>query len=245
MQLELIFSDLPQVWHEFLGREELSQIALEFDQKVFSEESYPPRSERFRAFELCSPVMCSAVIVGQDPYHGPDQATGLAFSVSRQTLIPPSLRNILKEWRADFGIVETPSGDLTDWARRGVLLMNRVLSVRPGEAGSHRKLGWERFTDLVIKRLADDACYRVFCLWGSDARQLRRLINERQGVIESVHPSPLSAHRGFFGSRPFSQINQRLITQGLSELDWSLPLNLPNDSQGNMDQLFQIDRDRC
>jgi uracil-DNA glycosylase len=238
MQIELIFSDLPQVWHEFLGREELSRIASEFDQKVLSEESYPPRSQRFRAFELCSPAMCSAVIVGQDPYHGPDQATGLAFSVNRQKPIPPSLRNILKEWRDEFGVAELPSGDLTPWARRGVLLMNRVLSVRPGEAGSHRNLGWERFTDLVIKRLAADAFYRVFCLWGSDARQLRRLIDERQGVIESVHPSPLSAHRGFFGSKPFSQINQRLIAQGLSELDWSLPLNLPSYLQRHMGQLF-------
>ena len=131
-----------------------------------------------------------------------------------------------------------PSGDLTPWARRGVLLMNRVLSVRPGEAGSHRNLGWERFTDLVMTRLANDTRYRVFCLWGSDARQLRRLIDERQGVIESVHPSPLSAHRGFFGSRPFSQINERLIAQGLSELDWSLPLDLPSDGKGHMDQLF-------
>ena len=238
MQLERIFSDLPQDWQEFLGLEELSQIALEFDQKILSEESYPARSQRFRAFELCSPAMCSAVIVGQDPYHGPDQATGLAFSVSQQTAIPPSLRNILKEWRAEFGAVEMPSGDLTPWARRGVLLMNRVLSVRPGEAGSHRNLGWERFTDLVMTRLANDTRYRVFCLWGSDARQLRRLIDERQGVIESVHPSPLSAHRGFFGSRPFSQINQRLTAQGLSELDWSLPLDLPSDGQGHMDQLF-------
>ncbi len=238
MQLELIFSDLPQAWHEFLGPQELSQIALGIDQKVVREESYPPRSQRFRAFELCSPAICSAVIVGQDPYHGPGQATGLAFSVNQQTPIPPSLRNILKEWRADFGVVEMPSGDLTPWGRRGILMMNRVLSVRPGEAGSHRNLGWERFTDLVIKRLADDARYRVFCLWGSDARQLRRLIDERQGVIESVHPSPMSAHRGFFGSRPFSQINQRLKARGLSELDWSLPLNLSSDRQGHTGQLF-------
>ena len=207
-------------------------------ERLRTETSYPPRGRRFRAFELCAPDSCRVVIVGQDPYHGPGQATGLAFSVNQLMKPPPSLRNILQEWQVDLGISAIPTGDLTAWAQQGVLLMNRVLTVLPGDAGSHRNLGWEYFTDLIIKRLSDDSVFRIFCLWGNDARKLTSLISADNGVIEAAHPSPLSAHRGFFGSKPFSSVNRLLREQGLSELDWSLPLNLSGDRKGHTGQLF-------
>jgi len=238
MQSDGIFSALPSTWRDYLGESMLESIAAKCSPRLLLEASYPDQSDRFRAFELCSPNTCRAVIVGQDPYHGPEQAMGLAFSVRQGIAIPPSLRNILKEWQAEFGYPIPASGDLSPWASQGVLLLNRVLSVQPGLAGSHRHLGWEAFTNHVIERLALDSTYRVFCLWGSDAKQLSALIPESQGIIECVHPSPLSAHRGFFGSRPFTTINQLLVSQGLSELDWTLPLDLSSDLKGHMDQLF-------
>ena len=207
-------------------------------ERLRTETSYPPRGRRFRAFELCAPDSCRVVIVGQDPYHGPGQATGLAFSVNQLMKPPPSLRNILQEWQVDLGISAIPTGDLTAWAQQGVLLMNRVLTVLPGDAGSHRNLGWEYFTDLIIKRLSDDPGFRIFCLWGNDARRLTSLISADNGVIEAAHPSPLSAHRGFFGSKPFSSVNRLLRERRLSELDWSLPLNLSGDRKGHTGQLF-------
>ena len=238
MQPGAIFSGLPSSWRDYLGDSVLQSIAAQCSPRLLEEASYPKKEDRFRAFELCSPEACRAVIVGQDPYHGPDQAMGLAFSVRPGISIPPSLRNILKEWQAEFGHPSPLSGDLSGWASSGVLLLNRVLSVRPGVAGSHRNLGWEALTDHVTERLANDSTYRVFCLWGSDARQLKTLIPKDRGVIECVHPSPLSAARGFFGSRPFTTINQLLTSHGESELDWALPLYLPTDLKGNTDQLF-------
>ena len=238
MQSEGIFSDLPGVWQTFLGTSELDTIAMRCSERLSTDMSYPSRGQRFRAFELCAPDSCRVVIVGQDPYHGPDQATGLAFSVNQSMQPPPSLRNILREWQADLGISAVPTGDLTAWAQQGVLLMNRVLTVLPGDPGSHRNLGWEHFTDLIIKRLSEDSIFRIFCLWGNDARQLNSLIGEGNGVMESAHPSPLSAHRGFFGSKPFSSVNRLFREQGLSELDWSLPLDLSGDREGHTGQLF-------
>ncbi len=238
MQSEEIFSDLPGPWRTFLGISDLDKIAMRCSERLSTETSYPPRGQRFRAFELCAPDSCRVVIVGQDPYHGPDQATGLAFSVNQSMKPPPSLRNILQEWQVDLGISAIPTGDLTAWAQQGVLLINRVLTVLPGVAGSHRNLGWEYFTDLIIKRLSDDSVFRIFCLWGNDARQLTSLISADNGVIEAAHPSPLSAHRGFFGSKPFSSVNRLLREQGLSDLDWSLPLNLSGDGKGHTGQLF-------
>lgn len=237
MQLEGIFSDLPGSWQTFLGTTELDTIAMRCSERLITDISCPPRGLRFRAFDLCAPDSCRVVIVGQDPYHGLGQATGLAFSVDQSMQPPPSLRNILQEWQVDLGISAVPTGDLTVWSQRGVLLMNRVLTVLPGEAGSHRNLGWEYFTDLVIKRLSDDSDFRIFCLWGNDARKLTSLISRDKGVIESSHPSPLSAHRGFFGSKPFSSVNRLLREHGLSELDWSLPLDLSADREGHTGQL--------
>ncbi len=238
MQSEGIFSNLPGPWRTFLGASELDAIAMRCSERLTTDVSYPSRGKRFRAFELCAPDSCRVVIVGQDPYHGPNQATGLAFSVNQSMPPPPSLRNILQEWQVDLGISTVPTGDLTEWAQRGALLLNRVLTVLPGDAGSHRNLGWEYFTDLIVKRLSDDSDFRIFCLWGNDARKLTSLISGRNGVIESAHPSPLSAHRGFFGSKPFSSVNLLLKEQGLSEFDWSLSFNLPGNRKGHTGQLF-------
>ena len=238
MQSDAIFSGFPSTWRDYLGEAELQLIETQCSRRLLDEMSYPSHSDRFRAFELCSPQQCRAVIVAQDPYHGPDQAMGLAFSVRHGVPMPPSLRNVLKEWQAEFGYPWPMSGDLSRWASNGVLLLNRVLSVRPSEAGSHRNLGWEALTNRVIEKLASDSTYRVFCLWGNDAKQLKALIPESQGVIECVHPSPLSAHRGFFGSRPFTAINRLLKANGQSELDWTLPLDLSGNFEGHIDQLF-------
>jgi len=238
MQTHALFSTLDSRWRSFLGDDNLQRIAEQCSSRLVNEPSYPEIRNRFRAFNLCLPEQCQIVIVGQDPYHGLNQATGLAFSVDPGVPKPPSLRNILKEWQDDLGFMKSPSGDLSPWATRGILLMNRVLSVCPGEAGSHRQLGWEAFTNLVIQRLADDTAYRVFCLWGNDARQLITMIPDHQGTIESPHPSPLSAHRGFFGSKPFSRINALLKSHGQSEFDWSLPLDLASDLEGHTGELF-------
>ena len=238
MQSDAIFSGFPSAWRDYLGETELQLIETQCSRRLLDEMSYPSHSDRFRAFELCSPQQCRAVIVGQDPYHRPDQAMGLAFSVRHGVPMPPSLRNVLKEWQAEFGYPWPMSGDLSRWASNGVLLLNRVLSVRPYEAGSHRNLGWEALTNRVIEKLASDSTYRVFCLWGNDAKQLKALIPESQGMIECVHPSPLSAHRGFFGSRPFTAINRLLKANGQSELDWTLPLDLSGNFEGHINQLF-------
>lgn len=233
MQPGFLFSTLPQSWRLFLGQSELLAIEAQMEPDIFSHLCFPPRDQWFYAFDICPLERCRVVIVGQDPYHGPGQAMGLAFSVRADQPDPPSLRNILKEWSTDLGYDQAAAGDLTVWGSQGVLLLNRVLTVRPGEAGSHRGLGWEKFTEHVVKKLALDETHRIFCLWGGDARRLKPLIGEHHSVIENVHPSPLSAYRGFFGSKPFSKINQLLKDHGQSELDWSLPFNLPSDFKGH------------
>ena len=172
---------------------------------------YPPGRLIFNAFNLCPFDKVKVVIIGQDPYHDDGQAEGLAFSVAPGVKFPPSLRNIFKEYASDLGREIPLSGSLRNWAANGVLLLNSVLSVRAHEAGSHRKFGWERFTDSVIRSLNRRAEPVVFLLWGNFAIAKRPLIDEsRHRVFENVHPSPLSAHRGFFGSRPFSQAEQAL-----------------------------------
>ncbi len=190
---------------------------------------YPPPSQVFRAFCEVPYDRVRVVILGQDPYHEPGQAHGLSFSVPNGVRLPPSLRNIYKELYADLGVApSTPlpsSGDLGGWARRGVLLLNSVLTVPRGVAGGHRSHGWESFTDEIL-RVLDAAPFPVaFVLWGKDARQKRRfLTNPDHLVLESEHPSPLSAWRGFFGSRPFSAINDYLSARGCAPIDW-LALN--------------------
>src|SRR5690606_19947249 len=164
---------------------------------------YPPEPEVFAALHLTPLAQVKVVILGQDPYHGPGQAHGLCFSVRSGTVLPPSLRNIYRELHDDLGIDPPRSGDLTAWARQGVLLLNTTLTVRGGQAGSHQGKGWEMFTDQVIRTVSAKPDVVVFVLWGAHARKKKALIDRtRHVVIESAHPSPLSAHNGFFGSRP-------------------------------------------
>ena len=184
---------------------------------------YPPRPLLFRALELTPFSKVRAVILGQDPYHGPGQANGLAFSVPRGLRIPPSLRNIYKELEADCGISPPSHGDLTAWAENGVLLLNTVLTVRAGMANSHRKLGWETFTDAVIGALNSRKEPVAFLLWGASAREKKALItNPDHLVLEAAHPSPLSAHQGFFGCRHFSKASEFCQKYG-EPLCWKLP----------------------
>ena len=185
---------------------------------------YPPGAEMFAAFDHTPFERVRVVILGQDPYHGPGQAHGLCFSVRRGIPSPPSLENIMKELHDDVGVAIPPHGDLTAWAERGVLLLNTVLSVRAHQPMSHRDKGWERFTDEVIRRLDREREGLVFVLWGSAAGSKAAMIDRaRHHVISSPHPSPLSAHRGFFGSKPFSKINAWLVARGEEPIDWSLP----------------------
>lgn len=164
------------------------------------------------------------LIVGQDPYPTPGHPVGLSFSVSEQTRpLPRSLVNIFREYAEDLGHPLPASGDLTPWTERGVLLLNRVLTVQPGQPGSHRAKGWERVTDQAITALAARPAPLVAILWGRDARTLRPLLGERVPCIESAHPSPMSADRGFFGSRPFSRVNRLLAERGEAPIDWKLP----------------------
>ncbi len=185
---------------------------------------YPPEPEVFAALHLTPLAQVKVVILGQDPYHGPGQAHGLCFSVRPGTALPPSLRNIHRELYDDLGIEAPRSGDLTAWAHQGVLLLNTTLTVRGGQAGSHQGKGWERFTDEVIRTVSAKADTVVFVLWGAHARKKKALIDHsRHAVVESAHPSPLSAHNGFFGSRPFSKVNEALVAAGREPVDWRLP----------------------
>jgi len=185
---------------------------------------YPSHDEVFAAMHLTPYADTRVMILGQDPYHGPGQAHGLCFSVRRGVGIPPSLQNIHKELEADLGFAAPRHGNLEHWARNGVLLLNATLTVRAGQAGSHQGKGWETFTDEVIRVVNGKADPVVFILWGSYARKKKALIDSsRHVVIESAHPSPLSAHNGFFGSRPFSRTNEALIARGRQPIDWRLP----------------------
>lgn len=185
---------------------------------------YPQPSEWFSAFDSVNFDDVSVVILGQDPYHGPGQAHGLCFSVREGVSLPPSLVNIYKELKADLGIPPAKTGHLLPWAKQGVLLLNSVLTVEDGAAGSHQGKGWELFTDAVIHKLAEERDGLVFVLWGAYAQKKGAFIDrKRHFVIEAPHPSPLSAHRGFFGSRPFSKINDYLRKSGKRPIDWQLP----------------------
>jgi len=184
---------------------------------------FPAHSDMFRAFHLTSFAALKVVILGQDPYHGVGQANGLCFSVSTGVSFPPSLRNIFKELEDDVGVSKPQSGDLAAWAEQGILLLNTTLTVREGAAASHQGKGWETFTDEVIRCVSQKKEKVVFVLWGASARRKKSLIDTtKHACIESVHPSPLSAYRGFFGSKPFSRINQLLRQQSVTEIDWSL-----------------------
>lgn len=185
---------------------------------------YPPSAKVFDALRLTGFDDVRVVILGQDPYHGPGQAHGLSFSVPAGVPIPPSLKNILQEIHDDLGIPAPAHGNLVHWAMQGVLLLNAVLTVEQGNAGAHQGKGWETFTDAVVSRLDQSRSGLVFLLWGSYAQKKGQLINrDRHLVLESAHPSPLSAHRGFLGCRHFSRANDYLASQALPPIDWSLP----------------------
>lgn len=183
---------------------------------------HPPREAVFRALELTPRASVRVVLIGQDPYHGPGQAHGLAFSVPSGVPKPPSLRNLLAELHEDLDVPVPESGDLTPWAERGVLLLNAVLTVREGEAGSHRDRGWERFTDAVVRRVDQGREPVVFLLLGNRAQEKAGADRDRHAVIEAPHPSPLSAYRGFHGSRIYSRANAALVRAGRDPVDWRL-----------------------
>jgi uracil-DNA glycosylase len=188
---------------------------------------YPPRGTRLAALALTPLDQVRCVILGQDPYHGPGQAHGLAFSVQGGTRLPPSLVNIYKELEADLGLPRAATGDLTPWARQGVLLLNNTLTVEAGQAGSHAGRGWDAITDAAVAAVAERDAPTVFILWGSHAKKKASRIpaltrNAAHLVVGSAHPSPLSAHNGFFGSRPFSQTNAFLEEHGRGAIDWKL-----------------------
>ncbi|MDP4163976.1 MAG: uracil-DNA glycosylase [Bacillota bacterium] len=185
---------------------------------------FPPREDIFNALKYTDFDQVKVVILGQDPYHGPNQAHGLSFSVQPEVKIPPSLKNIFKELHSDTGVNIPGHGCLARWAEQGVLLLNTVLTVRSGEANSHKGKGWETFTDKVISLLNDRKEPLVFILWGKPAQSKLSLINtEKHHIILSPHPSPLSARHGFFGSRPFSKTNHYLRQRNEREINWSIP----------------------
>ncbi len=182
---------------------------------------YPPGSLIFNAFNSCPFENVKVVLLGQDPYHGPNQAHGLCFSVNDNVPLPPSLQNIYKEIESDLNVKTYSTGNLERWAKQGVFLLNATLTVQAGMAGSHQGKGWETFTDAVIKTLSQKKEHLVFLLWGSYAQQKSALIDANKHLImKAVHPSPLSAYRGFFGCKHFSKTNEYLRSKGISEIDW-------------------------
>lgn len=214
-------------WDEILKDEFQSdyyaQIRETLKQEYASHEIYPPMQDIFNALRYTSYSDVKAVLLGQDPYHGPGQAHGLCFSVRPGVAPPPSLQNIFKELQSDMGLPAPHSGCLIPWAKEGVLMLNTTLTVRRSQANSHSKIGWTKFTDAIIQKLNDHEQPIVFLLWGSNARSKKALItNPNHLILETVHPSPLSAHQGFFGSRHFSQCNEFLMAHGIAPIDWTL-----------------------
>jgi len=189
-----------------------------------SETVYPPDKQVFDAFKYTPVEKVKVVILGQDPYHGPNQAHGLCFSVNDGIKIPPSLRNIFKELNSDIGMKEPASGNLTKWASQGVLMINSTMTVRSKNAGSHQGKGWEQFTDAVIQKLSNKREKLVFLLWGKHAQNKSSLINSENGhlILKAPHPSPLSAYTGFFGCKHFSKANNFLRKKGVETVDWNL-----------------------
>ena len=196
-------------------------LIAEIQNKYSSGQVFPPQPLIFNALNLCPFEHVRVVILGQDPYHGEGQAHGLSFSVPDGTRIPPSLKNIYKEIKSDLGKKMPLSGNLEHWATQGVLLLNATLTVEAGQPGSHQKLGWETFTDAIIKKISDEKEHVVFLLWGNFARAKCALIDDTKHLIlEAPHPSPFSAHTGFFGCKHFSQTNTYLGQHGIASIVW-------------------------
>lgn len=213
-------------WDELITRESQKDYFKALSHFLQEERNrhtvYPEDKNQFKAFELTPLKEVKVVLLGQDPYHGPGQAHGLAFSVPEGIPLPPSLRNIFKEISGDLQIEMNENGNLERWAKQGVLLLNTTLTVRAGVAGSHQNQGWETFTSQVIKTLSEQCNDLVFLLWGKPASSKKKLIDQsRHHILESVHPSPLSAYRGFFGCRHFSITNRILTEKGLSPVNWA------------------------
>ena len=218
---------LPKGWLNLLESEFSKKYMSDIKTFLYSEYSnnkiiYPSKSLIFNAFNLCDFEEVKVIILGQDPYHGPDQAHGLSFSVRKNIPFPPSLKNIIKELENDIGVkFQQNDGNLSKWAKQGVFLLNTTLTVEKSNPLSHSKIGWELFTDKVIELLSEKKQNLVFILWGKHAQAKNQIIdNSKHLVISSTHPSPLSAHRGFFGSKPFSQTNKFLISKNINEINW-------------------------
>jgi uracil-DNA glycosylase len=222
--------ELEPSWLQVLGDEFDKDYMIQLkkflkEEKEAGRKIYPKGSDIFNAFNKTPFDKVKVVILGQDPYHGPNQAHGLSFSVQKGIPTPPSLQNIYKELSTDIpGFKIPPTGDLTEWAEQGVLLLNATLTVRATEAGSHQKKGWEKFTDTVIKKISDEKKGVVFILWGNYAQSKSELIDgSKHLIIKSTHPSPLAVSRGgFFGSKPFSKTNAYLEKQGEKPIDWQI-----------------------
>lgn len=220
---------LEPAWNNQLGDEFKKDYMLSLREFLANRKQqgaiiYPPGSQWFAALDTTPFDQVKVVILGQDPYHGPGQAHGLCFSVLPNIKVPPSLVNIYKELKSDLGIDQPNHGCLTSWAEQGVLLLNATMTVEQGQAGAHQGKGWETFTDTIINKLNQHRQGVVFMLWGSYAQKKASMIDaERHLVLQSVHPSPLSAYRGFFGCKHFSKANDYLQGQGLEPIDWQLP----------------------
>ena len=219
-------TDLPASWNLALQAEFAQPYFRNLNDFLNRERDqhavFPSEQDVFNAFRLTPLDQVRVVILGQDPYHDVGQAHGLSFSVRAGQPLPPSLRNIFKELQADKNIPPSPHGDLTSWAQQGILLLNTVMTVRAHEPHSHRNRGWEQFTTHVI-RILNQSPNLMFVLWGKPAQEKASLIESRHTIIQGPHPSPLSARRGFFGSRPFSKIDEFLIDHGTQPINWQLP----------------------
>ncbi len=226
-------NSLPDDWRRELTESMESDGFAQLEHFVRDERAahrvFPPEDQVFRAFQLTPFDQVRVVILGQDPYHGSGKANGLCFSVQPGVKHPPSLRNIFKERQADLSLAPPIAGNLDAWARQGVLLLNTVLTVRESQANSHQKRGWEQLTDHAIRQIGEHAESSVFVMWGKPAQKKRPLIDSnRHRIIESAHPSPLSAFRGFFDSHPFSLVNRHLAELGRGEVDWRVDEELVN-----------------
>ena len=220
-------SHLHSEWKEFLKEELNSNYfqainrALVIEREIYT--IFPANDLIFNAFNFTTPSNIKAVILGQDPYHGKGQAHGLSFSVTNGVKIPPSLRNIFKELQSDLNYSVTSNGSLDSWAKQGVLLLNATLTVREKKAGSHQKLGWESFTDSVIKKISDEKEGLIFLLWGSFAQKKAVLIDtNKHHILTTTHPSPFSAHKGFLGCKHFSKTNKLLLNNNQKPINWKL-----------------------
>ena len=222
--MELFKNDWDDILSDVVNTKEFYNTMVRAKKEYQNKTVFPPKEHIFEALKLTPYSKVKVVIVGQDPYHGLGEAHGLSFSVKPGVRVPPSLQNIYKEMYADIGIIEPSNcGDLTKWAMQGVLLLNAVLTVEKDKAGSHRDMGWEFFTDNIIKKINEKKEPVVYILWGSFARSKKNLItNPNHLIIESTHPSPFSAYNGFFGSKPFSKTNDFLKKNNVEPIDWQL-----------------------